>query len=638
MSEVKTPRPTGRSARRERYAPAGGFPRIGDLAFLSNRRTVVVLARDGRICWLCVPCMGDASIFTSLLGGTGHFDLRPNDAIAPDARRYYPGTLVLESTWRTSTGYIEVRDFLVWSNEEEPDDMLVRMVTCTKGVVTVSMNCTPFFNYDQISAIWQEIEATGCRRAAAEHKGLELQISSDMDVRFDGPACISNHTLQENETVFVALGWGEKVLPSTAKEAEELLHRTIRCSRDWLADGEIPDHPFGPAIAHSAMVLGGLCHPTTGAIAAAGTTSLPERPKGTGEGRTWDYRYVWVRDGVMTAMVLYLVGFRQEAEDFIDFILDRPDLWNKLQIMYGLGGQVYLKERILNHLEGYKGFGPVRVGNGAYLQNQFDLWGQILHLIYLVRGDRVLGRTTWRAVIHLVDSALRVWRNPDRGIWEVRGAPKRFTSSALYLWLAVDCGAKLAARQPGMGNSKRASGWAKKAKEIRAWILQNTVDEERGVFTIAPGESKLDASCLLIPLLGFLPPDDERVRRTVEAIGMDLSTERGLVWRYQTAEVDDGLGGTEEGTFFICSFWMVAALALIGEKERAENLFSELLSHANEVGLYAEQVMPDTREHLGNFPQALSHLGLILAALTLIRGEAILAVGDPKEAAGTGDS
>jgi GH15 family glucan-1,4-alpha-glucosidase len=347
---------------------------------------------------------------------------------------------------------------------------------------------------------------------------------------------------------------------------------------------------------------------------AAATTSLPETPGGE---RNWDYRYCWMRDATFTLWGLHALGFDWEADDFMQFVADlERDGDGALQIMYGLGGERDLHEQELSHLTGYEGSRPVRTGNGAYTQRQNDVFGAVLDSVYLhTKMGGHIPQRLWPVIQAQVRCALAVWQMPDQGIWEARGQPKHYVSSKLMCWVAVDRGARLAAAE---GEAELSAQWQAAADGIRDEILRRGVSE-RGVFRQHYDTDALDASTLLIPLVRFLPPDDERVRATVLAIADELQ-ENGFILRYKVEETDDGLSG-REGTFLICSFWLVSALSEIGEHERATAMCERLLAHASPLGLYAEELDADTGRHLGNFPQAFTHLALINAVMHIISAE-----------------
>jgi GH15 family glucan-1,4-alpha-glucosidase len=423
--------------------------------------------------------------------------------------------------------------------------------------------------------------------------------------------------MKEGDNAFVALSWSKHPAPQNFEEAADKMWNTAECWRQWINIGNFPDHPWRAYLQRSALTLKGLTYSPTGALLAACTTSLPETPQGE---RNWDYRYAWVRDSTFALWGLYTLGLDREADDFFSFIADVSGANNgesqPLQVMYGVGGERRLVEEELLHLSGYDHARPVRIGNGAYNQNQHDIWGAILDSFYLhAKSREQVPDTLWPVLKNQVEEAIEHWREPDRGIWEVRGEPQHFTSSKIMCWVAVDRGAKLAERQ---GEKDYAQQWRRVAEEIKADILEKGVNA-KGVFTQRYGSDALDASLLQVVLTRFLPPDDPRVRATVLAIADEL-TEQGLVLRYRVEETDDGLVG-DEGTFTICSFWLVSALVEIGEVSRAKHLCERLLSFASPLYLYAEEIEPATGRHLGNFPQAFTHLALINAVVHVIRAE-----------------
>ena len=438
---------------------------------------------------------------------------------------------------------------------------------------------------------------------------------SDVRLGIEGNRAHGRHTMVEGEKRFCALSWTEeRGGPHTVEQAEEHLERTAHFWRSWLAEGTYPDHPWRFQLQRSALVLKGLTFMPTGALVAAPTTSLPETPHGE---RNWDYRYCWMRDASFTLWGLHALGLNWEADDFVQYVADlERNEDGSLQIMYGIKGQKDLEERTLEHLKGYESARPVRVGNGAYNQRQNDVFGAVLDSVYLHSKNRDhIPERLWPVLEDQVECAWRVWREPDQGIWEARGEPRHYVSSKLMCWVALDRGARLGERR---GHEARARIWQQRAEEIRADILEKGVDE-RGVFRQHYETDALDASTLLVPLVRFLPRDDERVRATVCAIRDEL-TEGGLVLRYRTDATDDGLHG-KEGTFLICSFWLVSALSEIGEHREAEHLCERLLSYSSMLGLYGEELEASSGRQLGNYPQAFTHLALINAVTHVIAAQ-----------------
>jgi GH15 family glucan-1,4-alpha-glucosidase len=611
---------------------ASPFPPIADYGFLSDCTTCALVAPSGNVEWLCLPRFDSPSVFGAILDrDAGMFRLGPDGVSVPAARRYLPGTVVLETSWGTRGGWIIVRDVLLigpWHHEDEraytwrrsptdydADHVLLRLVRCVNGEVQVNLDCEPRFDYGRAPARW-DYDSPGYHEAVARAEGVEteLRLITGMRVGFEGPRATARTLMKEGDTLFAALSWSEHPAPRTYEEAYSRLVWTAHHWQHWLDHGEFPDHPWRTFLQRSALTLKGLSFAPTGALVAAATTSLPEVPGGE---RNWDYRYTWIRDATFMLWGLYTLGFDWEANDFFYFLADVAEAeQSTLQIMYRIDGEKELPEQTLDHLSGYEGARPVRVGNDAYRQRQHDVWGAILDSFYLHTKSRdQLPERIWPILVKQVESALASWRNPDHGIWEVRGEAKHFTSSKLMCWVAADRGARLAEIR---GNLEYAARWQSAADEIKADICAQALDD-RGVFCQHYGASALDASVLLMPLVRFLPPGDERIRNTVNAVAEELTVD-GLVLRYRTEDTDDGLPG-QEGTFTICSFWLVSALIEIGEVDRARDLCEKLLSYASPLQLYAEEIDPRSGRHLGNFPQAFTHLALINAVMHVIRAE-----------------
>jgi alpha,alpha-trehalase len=613
---------------------AGGspFPPIAEYGFLSDCETCALVAPGGNVEWLCLPRFDSPSVFGSILDrDAGVFRLGPADVEVPAARRYLPGTMVLETSWGTRGGWIIVRDALLigpWHHEHdrshthrrsptdyEADHVLLRLIRCVNGEVQVLLDCEPRFDYGRGSAEW-EYTASGYHEARARGEGhpVELQLTTDMNMGFEGPRATARTLMHEGDTLFVSLSWSKHSPPKNYEDAYDRLVWTAHHWQHWLDHGDFPDHPWRTHLQRSALTLKGLSYSPTGALVAAATTSLPESPGGE---RNWDYRYTWIRDATFMLWGLYTLGFDWEANDFFYFIADVAEAEEgRLQIMYGIDGEDDLSEHTLDHLSGYEGARPVRIGNGAFCQDQHDVWGALLDSFYLHTKSRDhLPERIWPILVKQVETALENWHNADNGIWEIRGEPKHFTSSKVLCWVAADRGARLAEMREEL---EYAARWQSAADEIKADICANALDD-RGVFCQHYDTDTLDASVLLMVLTRFLPPDDERIRKTVLAIADEL-TQDGLVLRYRTEDTDDGLSG-QEGTFTICSFWLVSALVEIGEVGRARDLCEKLLSYASPLQLYAEEIDPRTGRHLGNFPQAFTHLALINAVMHVIHAD-----------------
>jgi alpha,alpha-trehalase len=603
------------------------FPPIAEYAFLSDCHTGALVAPDGAIDWLCVPRFDAPSVFGSLLDReAGFFRFAPFGIRHPTARVYVPGTNVLETTWKTPNGWIVVRDALTlgpWDQEDEitphtrppadddADHMLVRTVECIEGEVEVELICEPAFDYGRTPAEWTAVDSG---RRAADATGAEqtIRLASDLPLGIEANRVRARHVLEPGERAYCALSWAKDLdAPEDAEQAKARIDATTSFWRSWLGRARIPDHRWRDPIQRSALAVKGLTYMPTGATVAALTTSLPETPGGE---RNWDYRYTWIRDTTFTLQALHYLNLDWEADEFMQFVADVEATEDgSLQIMYGIDGRRDLTESTRDDLTGYAGARPVRVGNGAFDQRQNDVFGAALDSILLhSRHSQRLPRRLWPIVQTQAECATKVWREPDQGIWEARGTPQHYVSSKLMCWVALDRAAQLAEIR---GDPSLQETWRATADEIRADILEHGVDD-RGVLRQHYETDALDASSLLAAIFDFLPGDDERLRATVNAIAEEL-TEDGFVLRYRTGETDDGLSG-KEGTFLICSFWLVSGLAIVGDLQRARDLMERLLRIASPLGLYAEEFDAATGRHLGNFPQAFSHLALMEAAARII--------------------
>jgi GH15 family glucan-1,4-alpha-glucosidase len=611
---------------------ASTVPPIADYAFLSNCHTGALVAADGAIDWLCVPRFDSPSVFGSLLDrGAGSFRFGPFGINHPTERVYDPGTNVLVTTWKTPSGWIVVRDALTMGPtrgddtvtphtrppaDDDAEHLLVRTVECVDGRVEIELVCEPAFDYAREDAHWSLVD--GSRHIAdATGGGQTIRLASDLALGLEGNRVRARHTLEAGESAYCSLSWAEGLAGAEdVDDAAARINATVRFWRSWLGRARIPDHRFREPVQRSALAIKGLTYMPTGATVAALTTSLPETPGGE---RNWDYRYTWMRDTTFTLQALHWLNLDWEADEFMAFVADVEATEDgSLQIMYGIDGRRQLQESTLDGLSGYAGARPVRIGNGAFDQKQNDVFGAVLDsiLLHTRRANRLPSRL-WPIVETQADCATKVWRNPDQGIWEARGEPQHYVSSKLMCWVALDRAAKLAELR---GDPARAAEWAATAEEIHTDILEHGVSD-RGVLRQHYDTDSLDASTLLAANFGFLGAGDERLRKTVLAIADEL-TENGFVLRYRTDETDDGLSG-KEGTFLICSFWLVSALAIVGELQKARDLMERLLRIASPLGLYAEEFDVETGRHLGNFPQAFSHLALIEAAARIILPEAM---------------
>jgi alpha,alpha-trehalase len=619
-----------RPQKEQSAAAPSPFPPIADYAFLSNCHTGALIAPDGAVGWLCVPRFDSASAFGSLLDReAGYFRFGPFGINHPTSRVYEPGTNVLSTTWKTPSGWVLVRDALTMGPrrkddvvtphtrppaDDDADHVLVRTVRCLDGAVEIELVCEPAFDYGRTPADWRLVD--GDRHSAdATGAGQTIRLRTDLAVGVEGNRVRARHVLSAGDECYCALSWAEGLTaPGDVTEASRQIDATASFWRTWLDRARMPDHRWRDPIQRSALAIKGLTYLPTGATVAALTTSLPETPGGE---RNWDYRYTWMRDTTFTLQALHYLNLDWEADEFMQFIADlEPNHDGALQIMYGIDGRRDLTESTRDDLSGYAGARPVRIGNGAFDQRQNDVFGAVLDSILLhTRRSARLPRRLWPIVQAQAGCATAVWREPDQGIWEARGNPQHYVSSKLMGWVALDRASKLAHIR---GDQDLAGTWRTTAEEIKSDILTHGLDQ-RGVLRQHYDTDALDASTLLAAIFGFLPPDDQRLRASVLAIADEL-TDNGFVLRYRTDETDDGLSG-KEGTFLICSFWLVSALAIIGEDQQARDLMERLLRIASPLGLLAEEFDVDTGRHLGNFPQAFSHLALIEAAGRIIAAE-----------------
>jgi GH15 family glucan-1,4-alpha-glucosidase len=637
---------TAAALRPEQSAAAPSpFPPIADYAFLSDCHTGALVAPDGSVDWLCVPRFDAPSVFGTLLDReAGMFRFAPFGINVPSGRYYEPGTNVLVTTWKTPQGWVQVRDALTLGPttredtvtphtrppaDEDADHMLVRTVTCLDGHVEMELVCEPAFDYGRSPAEWTLVD--GSRHVAdATGAGQTIRLQTDLELGIEVSRVRARHTLQAGEHSHVALSWADGlVTPPDFDDATQRIDATVRFWRNWLGRAaRFADHRWRDAIQRSALTIKGLTYMPTGATVAALTTSLPETPGGE---RNWDYRFTWMRDTTFTLQALHLLGLDWEADEFMQFVADvEPNDDGGLQIMYGIDGRRDLTESIREELSGYAGAYPVRIGNGAFDQRQNDVYGAVLDSIFKhTMHSQRLPRRLWPIVQAQAECATQRWGEPDQGIWEARGKPQHYVSSKLMSWVALDRASRLAAIR---GNRDLEQTWGATADEIKADILAHGLTD-KGVLRQHYETDALDASTLLAAIFGFLPGEDERLHASVLAIAEDL-TEHGFVLRYRTDETDDGLSG-KEGTFLICSFWLVSALSIVGEAQRAHDLMERLLRVSSPLGLYAEEFDSDTGRHLGNFPQAFSHLALIEASSRIILAEqlALEGLGPPSSAA-----
>jgi GH15 family glucan-1,4-alpha-glucosidase len=589
---------------------------IGEYALLSDCHSAGLVSRGGSVDWLCLPRFDAPSVFCRLLdAGGGHFSIRPAGEFEA-SRRYVDQTMVLETTFTTQRGTAVLTDALATGRDERGHHLgadspgtLLRSLACTEGEIEAELSYSPRPEYGLVHPLLFAVPCGLVARGGASR----LLLSTSVGFAVEEASATATVRLTAGQTAVFALAHGEMagppLAPWTAEEITGRLADTIEGWRSWSAIHQNYEGPWRELVHHSGRVLQAMTFAPTGAIVAAPTTSLPET---VGGARNWDYRYTWVRDASLTMDALWVAACPDEASKFFAFLATAAGSGRQrdadLQIMFGIGGEQDLSERELPHLGGWRGSRPVRVGNGAWLQRQLDVYGELLGAAQrLVDQLGDLDPVTRQFLTAAADTAAARWRQQDQGIWEIRGEPRDFLYSKLMCWVAVDCAISLAGH---LGAEDRVADWEAARAEIRAAILTRGWNERTGAFTQAFGSEDLDASNLMLAITGFLPADDPRMKATIDATAQRLTDERGLVYRYLS---HDGLGG-EEGTFVLCTFWLAHAQALAGDVEAATATFERALAAINDVGLLAEEIDPGSGEMIGNFPQAFSHVGLINAA------------------------
>jgi GH15 family glucan-1,4-alpha-glucosidase len=620
---------------------------IGEYALLSDRHGAALVSREGSIDWLCCPRFDSPSIFARLLGeSAGYWSVRVPDA-ASVTRRYLDRTMVMETTHRSAAGTVVVVDALATGEGnrghalgKDSPHLLLRQVTCTAGEVAIEMEYVPRPEYGLVLPLLDSVDGGLSATGGAD----VLILSCPMPLTIDGASASVRVVVREGERVGFALHHRKRADSGSPRvwsqsEIETRLDDTVSAWESWSDLHQAYVGPWRDLVHHSGRVLQALSFQPTGAICAAATTSLPEV---VGGARNWDYRYAWVRDASFTIEALWVAACPDEANEFFDYITTSAagslEAAGDLQIMFGIGGERDLTERELSHLPGWRESAPVRVGNGAWRQRQLDVYGELLSAVHRL-SDRLfdtehrvgplaepgrwdappdLAPATRRFLVEMANTAARRWQEKDRGIWEVRGEPRHFLYSKLMCWVAL---ARASALAEPLGATDRVTSWAGTQEEIRAAILDEGWSDRVNAFTQSFGSDELDASNLMLPLVGFLPADDARVLATIDATEERLTDARGLVYRYRT---HDGLDG-DEGAFVLCTFWLAQALATTGQTERARTVFERAIAFLNDVGLLAEEVDPMSGELLGNFPQAFSHIGLVNAAWAISEAERVSA-------------
>ena len=584
---------------------------IEDYGLIGDLQAAALVGRDGAIDWLCVPRFDSASCFTALLGDARHgrWLLAPDGEARASSRRYRTGTLVLETEFESAHGAVRVIDFMPPRGRGAP--RVMRIVEGLRGRVPMRMELSLRPDYGSIRP-WVEHAADGVIATAGPDA---FRLSTPLALEIDDGTATAQFEAVEGTRARLTLTWHLSYEESPpVEDADSALARTEEWWREW--SGRCPyDGAYREEVLTSLIALKAMTSETTGAVIAAPTTSLPEDIGGM---RNWDYRYCWLRDSVLALEALLAVGYTEEALAFRDFLL-RVGTGDPttIQIMYGIGGERRLTEFELEQLPGYEGSTPVRIGNAASEQFQLDVYGEVVAVMFL--GAEMLGRIDkrlwprWRTVIEHVET---IWPQPDDGIWEARGPQRHYTYSKVMAWVVFDRAVRLAERFELDAPFER---WRRIRDEIHAEVCERGYDSERRTFTQYYGSRELDASVLNIPLVGFLPGTDDRVTGTIDAVWRELGRD-GFVSRYSTAETDDGLRG-DEGQFLACSFWLVNALARNGRVDEARTLFERLVGLSNDLGLLAEEYDVGRRRQVGNFPQAFSHLTLVLAARAISDAE-----------------
>ena len=602
-----------------------GYLSISEYALIGDTHSCALISRHGSVDWACFPRFDSGSVFGRLLDarGGGHFSLNPTSDYEV-RRRYVPGTMVLETTFTTPTGEAVLHDFMPVHDHASPahpyeifeDQQIARVLRCTSGYVQFEAVCRPRFQYGAITPHAYLL----ADNIGYAHGGIDA-------IAFHSPSAIT----LEDDTFHTSIGLSEgesaefsslytyhrEYHPDThsCHDLDVKLQGAIDYWKGWSSQFSY-DGPFREEALRSALTLKALTYSPTGGLVAAATTSLPEELGGV---RNWDYRYTWIRDTAFALYALNVVGFVEEAKAFRGWLVRATaGRARDLQVLYGLAGERRLTEEELDHLDGYRGSRPVRIGNGAAGQLQLDIYGEVMDSAYLYR--KYVGpfaEEDWEFYRRVAEFVMDHWREPDEGIWETRGGRKHFVFSKVMCWVALDRGVRVESARGGDG--ELIATWKQAREEIRRDVLEKGYDDDLGAFVQAYDSRVLDAAVLMLPLVGFIKARDPRMRSTIERIAEELTSPEGLVYRYRG--YDDGLTGGE-GTFSICTFWLADNLIYLGELDRAEALMQKMCGYANDVGLLSEQIDGESGELLGNFPQAFTHMAVINTAVQLAKAKA----------------
>jgi GH15 family glucan-1,4-alpha-glucosidase len=610
LNQQLVARPWTEPAQPWRFADSDAYPSISAYGIIGDLHTVALVCLNGSIDWCCMPRFDSPSIFAAILDAKlgGRFQIAPTTPYTSE-QRYLPGTNVLVTTFHTDMGgVVEITDFMpvVGEGDRQEYPELHRQICCVRGEVELAVRFNPRFDYaasaTRVMPRWHGVLATD-----DEDEVATLAAPRELWWNLDGDAASVLLKVQSGDSHWFVLRYDDdEVHPVETYGSDRKLKETIAYWDRWVSVIRYAG-PYRAMVERSALTLKLMCYKPTGAIVAAPTTSLPEELGGI---RNWDYRYIWLRDASFTLFSLHVLGHTDEAADFIQFLkrVCRKTTDTHLQIMYGIDGRRELPERPLDHLDGYRGSRPVRIGNGAYNQLQLDVYGEVLETIHLWSESHPVSEGTWATLQRLVQWVAHNWRQPDSGIWEVRAGKQHYVLSKVMCWVALDRGIRIAEK---FGFDAPLDEWRRECDAVHNDVMERGWSERKQSFVQYYGTEALDASNLMIPMVGFLPRDHPRIVGTVMATLHELtSDDQELVYRYRN---DDGLPG-EEGVFSICTFWLAQTLAMCGQTERAERIFKRMLKHANHLGLYSEELNPETGEFLGNFPQAFTHIALINCA------------------------
>lgn len=602
---------------------------IADYALISDCQSAALVSSEGSVDWLCFPRFDRPSVFARLLDqDAGHWSIHP-DGVLEANRSYVDATMAIQTTFHTADGKATLVDVMAVGEGEREHELgahsphaLLRKLTCDEGRVELDIEYAPRPEYGLIFPFLTSVDGGIHARGGAD----VLVLSSPVAFEVDGSSANAHISLTQGQSVAFAMhhkqSWEQQPAVWDQEQITTRIDDTIRGWQTWSGIHQSYEGPWQDLVHTSGRVLQALTYQPTGAIVAAPTTSLPEEVGGE---RNWDYRYAWVRDSSLTLEALWVAACPDEATDFFSYMAGASATQlrrgSDLQIMFGVGGERDLSERTLPHLSGWRNSRPVRVGNGAWDQRQIDVYGELLNAAYRLSEQwKVLDPATREFLVEVADAAAVRWEDTDQGLWEQRGEPQHFLYSKLMCWVALDRAIHLAER---LEAEDRVDMWTKTRDEIKNAILQRGWNDRAQAFTQTFGSEDLDAANLMMPIMGFISAKDPRMLATIRATEERLTDEHGLVYRYKS---HDGLEG-EEGTFLLCTFWLAQAQALAGELNRARTTFESAIAYANDVGLLAEEVDPTTKELLGNFPQAFSHIGLVNAAWAIAQAEKGLTPG-----------